>query len=80
MTSSVQKSVFSSDDYIGYSRFPRRSSSLNFYSVTVEDFDGCEFDYQVEAESYEDAAAQVESLASESFIQVYNMNIYLEEC
>ena len=76
MTSSVQKSSFSARDYSFCKS--RRTSSQNYYQVTVEDFDGCEFEYEVEAESYEDAAAQVELLASESFIQVYNMNIYLE--
>lgn len=75
MTSSVQKSVFSSSDNTCVRS--HRTSSQNYYQVTVEDFDGCEFDYEVEAESYEDAAAQVECLAGESFIQVYNMNIYL---
>ena len=75
MTSSVQKSVFSARDYGFYNS--RQTSSQNYYQVTVEDFDGCEYDYEVEAESYEDAAAQVEAIASESFIQVYNMNIYL---
>ena len=75
MTSSVQKSSFSARDYGFYES--RQTSSQNFYQVTVEDFDGCEFEYEVEAESYEEAAAQVEILAAESFIQVYNMNIYL---
>lgn len=75
MTSSVQKSSFSAGDYGFYKS--RQTSSQNFYQVTVEDFDGCEFEYEVEAESYEEAAAQVEVLAAESFIQVYNMNIYL---
>ncbi len=75
MTSSVQKSSFSANDYGFYNS--HRTSSQNFYQVTVEDFDGCEFDYEVEAESYEEAAAMVEQIASESFIQVYNMNIYL---
>ena len=79
MTSSVQKSVFSANEYMSYIPRRRRCSSQNLYQVTVEDFDGCEFDYEVEAQSYEDAAAQVEVLAAESFIQVYNMNIYLEE-
>lgn len=75
MTSSVQKSSFSARAYGSYNS--HLTSSQNFYQVTVEDFDGCEFDYEVEADSYEDAAAQVEAIASESFIQVYNMNIYL---
>lgn len=75
MTSSVQKSFFSARDYGFYNS--RKTSAQDFYQVTVEDFDGCEYDYQVEAESYEDAAAQVEAIASASFIQVYNMNIYL---
>ena len=77
MTSSVQKSVFSSRGY-GFYNSVRYKSALNYYQVTVEDFNGCEYDYEVEAESYEDAAAQVELRASESMIQVYNMNIYLE--
>lgn len=76
MTCSVQKSVLSSSDYTSYKS--RRYSSMNYYQVTVEDFDGCEYDYEVEAESYEDAAAQVQSIAFDSMIQVYNMNIYLE--
>ena len=75
MTSSVQKSSFSAGDYGFYKS--RQTSSQNFYQVTVEDFDGCEFEYEVEAESYEDAAAMVEAIAAQSFIQVYNMNIYL---
>lgn len=75
MTSSVQKSSFSARE-CGLIN-SHLTSSQNFYQVTVEDFDGCEFDYEVEADSYEDAAAQVEAIASESFIQVYNMNIYL---
>lgn len=75
MTSSVQKSSFSARECGLFNS--HLTSSQNFYQVTVEDFDGCEFDYEVEADSYEDAAAQVEAIASESFIQVYNMNIYL---
>ena len=39
--------------------------------------DGDEYDYDVMAESYEEAAAQLESIAYEAGIQVSNMNIYL---
>lgn len=78
MTSSAQKSVFLPNDTASLSQIARRMATANYYQVTVEDFDGCEFQYEVEAESYEDAAAQVEVIAADSFIQVYNMNIYLE--
>lgn len=76
MTCSVQKSVLSSSDYTSY--YSRRYSSMNYYQVTVEDFDGCEYDFEVEADTYEEAAAQAERIAYDSMIQVYNMNIYLE--
>lgn len=78
MTSSVQKSVLSSGYKGRYNYYARRRfTSMNIYQVTVEDFDGCEYDYEVEANSYEEAAAQVECIASNAYIQVYNMNIYL---
>ena len=44
---------------------------------TITDFDGDEYEYDVMAESYEEAAAQLENIAYEAGIQVYNMNIYL---
>ena len=73
MTSTVQTSEFMPR----INSHARRSSALNSYQATVEDFDGCEYEYYVDAESYEAAASLVESIASSSFIQVYNMNLYL---
>ncbi len=49
---------------------------MNYYQATITDFEGDEYDYEVEAESFEDAAAQLESIAYDNLIQVYNMNIY----
>lgn len=73
MTATVQTSnLLNKIDY----RF-KFASSENFYQATITDFDGDEFDYDVMAESYEDAAAQLESIAYENGIQVSNMNIYL---
>lgn len=76
MTSSVQTSAFS-NEFCFKSSFRKVANIQNFYQVEVQDFDGCSFDFDVEARSYEEAAAKVEALAAESFIQVYNMNIYL---
>lgn len=77
MTSSVQKSSLLEGPFAHSYRTCRRHSVEFSYMVIVEDFDGCEYQYDVEAESYEAAAAKVEMMAAESMIQVYNMNIYL---
>lgn len=80
MTASVQTSVFASiNNKYGFTSRSRRYSryTKNSYQATVTDFDGDEYDYDVEADSYEEAAAMIEALAADSNIQVYNMNIYL---
>lgn len=79
MTASVQTSVFSSNNEFCFYSHSRRHSRLskNSYQATVTDFDGDEYDYDVEADSYEEAAAMIEAMAADGNIQVYNMNIYL---
>lgn len=59
-------------------RFNYESSEF-IYQASITDFDGDEFDYDVMANSYEEAAAQIEALAYEDGIQISNMNIYLVE-
>ena len=79
MTATVQtSSILSQSDY-HFKNYGRKRSMLteNFYQATITDFDGDEYEYDVMAESYEEAAAQLESIAYEAGIQVYNMNIYL---
>lgn len=79
MTATVQtSSILSQSDYRfkNYAR-KRHHMTENFYQATITDFDGDEYDYDVMAESYEEAAAQLESIAYEADIQVSNMNIYL---
>lgn len=79
MTATVQtSSILSQSDYRfkNYAR-KRHHMTENFYQATITDFDGDEYDYDVMAESYEEAAAQLESIAYEAGIQASNMNIYL---
>ena len=78
MTATFQTSVFTDSRNNGYKRFGRYTSlSEDLYQAEITDFDGDEYDYDVMAESYEEAAAQLENIAYEAGIQVYNMNIYL---
>ena len=78
MTASVQTSVLFSNGEYGYKNRSRRiESSENFYQATITDFEGDEYEYDVMADSYEEAAAQLEAMAADAGIQVYNMNIYL---
>ena len=73
MTSTFQTSnLMNRSNY----RYSFRSSE-NIYQASVTDFDGDEYDYEVMANTYEEAAAQVEALAYESGIQICNMNIYM---
>lgn len=51
------------------------SKSFSFH-VEVTDYDGETFDYDVEADSYEEASEIVEMLASDDCIDIYNMNLY----
>lgn len=79
MTATVQtSSILSQSDY-RFKNYARKHHHMteNFYQATITDFDGDEYDYDVMAESYEEAAAQLESIAYEAGIQVSNMNIYL---
>ena len=79
MTATVQtSSILSQSDY-HFKNYGRKRSMLteNFYQATITDFDGDEYEYDVMAESYEEAAAKLENIAYEAGIQVYNMNIYL---
>lgn len=76
MTVSVQTSVIMSASELRYKNSHRHHCIMNYYQATITDFEGDEYDYEVEAESFEDAAAQLESIAYDNLIQVYNMNIY----
>lgn len=61
----------------GYAFTTRKSIMVN-YSVTVEDFDGETYDFEVTAESYEQAAREAEQLAAEQgCYNILNMFIYI---
>lgn len=78
MTATVQTSVLKSDYDYRFKNYARRHKySQNFYQASVTDFDGDEYEYEVMADTYEEAAAQLENIAYGNGIQVYNMNIYL---
>ena len=49
---------------------------FDFYMVVVQDYEGEEREYEVEAESFEDASAQVEWICGSEFVDIYNMQIY----
>ena len=69
MTASVQTSVIMSKSELGYSYKNRRRFTQNLYQASITDF-------EVMADSFEDAAIQLEAIAADNFIQVYNINIY----
>ena len=78
MTATVQTSVLMNKSDYRYKKYAKRYQySQNFYQAPITDFEGDEYDYDVMAESYEEAATQLEAMAYEAGIQVYNMNIYL---
>ncbi len=52
---------------------PNRCRKPQFYMVEIQDFDNNFEQFEVEADSYDEAAAIAESLAS---TDIYNMNIY----
>lgn len=66
MTYSVQTSSFKT----------RRHMANDIYTVEVEDFDGCTYDYEIEASSFSEASIVAGWRAAEDGIDVYNMNIY----
>lgn len=76
MTASVQISVIMSKSELGYSYKNRRRFTQNLYQASITDFEGDEYDFEVMADSFEDAAIQLEAIAADNFIQVYNINIY----
>lgn len=79
MTQTIAPSLFGrTDDSRRKQLFnPRSMSSLDMYDVEVLDFDMESYYFnEIEASSFEEAARIAESLAGESFIHVYNMNIY----
>lgn len=49
--------------------------SFSFH-VEVTNYDGETYDYDVEADSYEEASEKVEMLCIEDLIDIYHMNIY----
>lgn len=79
MTKTFAPSLFGQSDDFRMDRLcrSRRISSLDMYDVEVLDFD-LESHYfnEIEASSFEEAARIAESMAVESYIQIYNMNIY----
>ena len=78
MTATFQTSVFADSRNNGYKRYSRYTSlSEDFYQAEVTDFDGEQYEYEIAARSFEEAAAKVESIANESGIYVYNMELYL---
>ena len=74
MTASVQTSVIMSKSELGYRYKNRRRFTQNLYQASITDFEGDE--YEVMANSFEEAATQLEAMAADKFIQVYNINIY----
>ena len=71
MTSSYMTSVLTSKSY-------RHSRVLeNIYQVYIEDFDGDIVEYEVTANSFDEAAQEASSLAYNDGTDIYNMNIYL---
>ena len=78
MTATFQTSVFADSRNNGYKRFGRYTSlSEDLYQAEITDFDGEQYEYEISARSFEEAAAKVESIANESGIYVYNMELYL---
>lgn len=71
MTSSYMTSVLTSK--------ARRHSRVlgNLYQVYIEDFDGDISEYEVTANSFDEAAQEATSLAFNDGTDIYNMNIYL---
>lgn len=57
----------------------RKHSSVlgNLYQVYIENFDGEISEYEVTADSFDEAAQEANSLAFDEGIDIYNMNIYL---
>ena len=76
MTASVQTSVIMSKSELGYSYKNRSRFTENLYQASITDFEGDEYEYEVMADSFEDAAIQLEAIAADNYIQVYNINIY----
>ena len=76
MTASVQTSVIMSKSELGYSYRNRRRFTQNLYQASITDFEGDEYEFEVMANSFEEAATQLEAMAADNFIQVYNINIY----
>jgi hypothetical protein len=76
MTATVQTSVIMSKSELGYSNKNRRRFTQNLYQASITDFEGDEYEYEVMADSFEDAAIQLEAIAADNYIQVYNINIY----
>ena len=76
MTASVQKSVIISKSELGYSYKNRHRFTQNLYQASITDFEGDEYEFEVMANSFEEAATQLEAMAADNFIQVYNINIY----
>ena len=57
--------------------FKSRRTREVMYSVTVEDFDGDSYDFEISAESHDDAARQAELLAADQgCYNILNMFIY----
>ena len=78
MTATCPTSVFTDNKSKGFKRFNRYTSlSEDLYQAEITDFDGEQYEYEIAARSFEEAAAKVESIANESGIYVYNMELYL---
>lgn len=76
MTALVQTSAFKTNGYNNYNK--KYLSSSNFYQATITDFDGEDHDIdEIEADTYEEAAAIAESWAANNYIQISYMQLYL---
>ncbi len=62
---------------MGFSRKRRVSFPHNIYQVIVEGEEGEYAEYEIEADSHSEAASLAESMATDSMIDIQNIQVYL---
>lgn len=67
MTASVLTSAYKSS---------KKRSTKRFYSVVINDFDGDSYEYEVEADSKEEAGRKAECIAHNQYIQISYIEVY----
>lgn len=68
--------VFTSSSLKSFYGYKHAYHLKGLYQVTIEDFDGESYDYEIEAKSENEASMKAQSIAAANGIDIYNMSIY----